>query len=211
MFKRRVLLIDFDFGRASSLPDIKHTAKRDVVDLVLNNATASEVIQSVPELAIDYLPMNRCSFYPLLRFAAVELPRLTRTLHDRYDCVILNSPPVLGRTETRLLAALADDILFIVKWASTRREFAQNALSLLRDKPALSLRPQSPSVSAVVTQVDVKQHARYGYGDIGEYFSMDAKLSPRRRQAASPLACSSDPITRPAATISKGTRATSRS
>ena len=235
MIERRVLLIDFDFTQASTLLDIKDTAKRGVVDLMLNNAPASEVIQSVPELGIDYLPMNQCSFYPLLRFAAVELPHLIRTLRDSYDCVILNSPPVLGRTETRLLAALADHILFVVKWGRTRREFAQNALSLLRDKPVLSLLPQSQSVSAVITQVDVKQHARYGYGDIGEYFSMDEKLSfrsrdattatpllaasaaflkhkllnmlaRRRRQAASPPASSSNRITRPAATISKATR-----
>lgn len=172
LLRQRVLLIDLDFRQAPVLPEFEGVAERSVTDLLLDNASLSELIQPVPQLGIDYLPMNQCSIYPLIGFAGLEMPRLVHKLRDSYDCVILNSPPVLGRTETRLLAGLADEILFVVRWGSTRREFAQNALSLLRNRAALSLTPQLQSVSAVITQVDVKKHARYGYGDIGEYFSM---------------------------------------
>jgi succinoglycan biosynthesis transport protein ExoP len=188
LMRRRVLLIDLDSRRASTLRELEGDSQRGVTDLLLTGASrelsASKLVKPVPELGIDYLPMNRFSIYSFMRFADEEMPSLIRKLRDSYDYVILNSPPVLGRTETRLLATLADEIFFAVKWGSTRREFAQNALSLLRNDDATSLAPRLQSVNAVITQVDLKKHAHYGYGDIGEYFSSQEKDSLRLPTAA---------------------------
>lgn len=183
LLRRRVLLIDLDSRHASTLCELDGDTERGVTDLLLSGASrelsASKLVKPVPELGIDYLPMNRFSIYPFMRFADVEMPSFIRKLRDSYDCVILNSPPVLGRTETRLLATLADEIFFAVKWGSTRREFAQSALRLLRNNEAMPPAPRPQSVSAIITQVDLKKHAHYGYGDIGEYFSNLEKESLR--------------------------------
>jgi hypothetical protein len=64
---------------------------------------------------------------------------------------------------------MADKVLFVVKWGKTRPQVAINALGLL---PANHLDSESSRnrVSAVVARVDLKRHARYGYGDSGECF-----------------------------------------
>jgi hypothetical protein len=98
------------------------------------------------------------------------MQNLLRQLRRSYDYVIIDSPPVLASAETRLLAAMADENLFVVKWGSTPRELAQNALNLLR-RPSRSPAQQLRHVSALITQVDLKKHSSYGYGDAGEYFS----------------------------------------
>jgi succinoglycan biosynthesis transport protein ExoP len=169
LLRQRVLLIDLDFKHPSILRELDGKAEQGILDILLKNRVPAEVIQPIPELGLDYLPMNRCSFDPLILFGGEEMPRLLRQLRKNYDCVIIDSPPVLGSTETRLLAAMADDILFVVKWGSTRRELAQNALNLLR-RPGGSPAQQLRHVSALIAQVDLKKHARYGYGDAGEYF-----------------------------------------
>jgi succinoglycan biosynthesis transport protein ExoP len=185
-------LIDLDFKRPSILRELDGKAEQGIVDLLLNNRLPEEVIQHIPELRLDYLPMNRCSVDPLILIAGREMPRLLQRLRGSYDCVIIDSSPVLGSTETRLLAAMADQILFVVKWGSTRRELVQNALNLLRTSGASADR-QLPPVSALIAQVDLKKHARYGYGDAGEYFLNYEKYSsqPQRGKAckyASPAA-----------------------
>jgi succinoglycan biosynthesis transport protein ExoP len=177
LLRQRVLLIDFDLRPASIPRAIEGGARRAVVDLPPNDASPADAIQPVPELGIDYLPVNRLSTYPPMRFAAVELPSLLHKLRDSYDCVMIKAPPVLGSSETRLLANLANEILFVVKWGSTKREFAQSALSLLRNNAAVAMAPQLQSVSAVITQVDLGKHAGYGYGDVCEYFSMQKSYS----------------------------------
>jgi succinoglycan biosynthesis transport protein ExoP len=175
---QRVLLIDLDFKHPSILRELNGKAEQHgILDLLLKNRLLEEVIQSMPELGLDYLPMNRCSFDPLILFGGEEMPRLLRQLRKKYDCVIIDSPPVLLSTETRLLAAMADETLFVVKWGSTPRELAQNALNLLRrsgDSPAQQLR----HVSALISQVDLKKQAHYGYGDAGEYYLNYEKYSP---------------------------------
>jgi polysaccharide biosynthesis transport protein len=185
--RQRVLLIDLDFKHPSTLGELDRNTEQGILDLLLNNGPPAEIIQPIPELGLDYLPMNRRSVDPLALLAGAEMPRLLHQLRSSYDCVIIDSPPVLGCTETRLLAALADEILFVVKWGSTRREFAQNALNLLRS-PGSSPAEQLRSVSALITQVDLKKHARYGYGDAGEYFLNYEKYSSQSSGARPAIA-----------------------
>jgi succinoglycan biosynthesis transport protein ExoP len=174
---QRVLLVDLDFKHPSVLRELGGKPGHGILDLLLKNHMLADVIQSIPELGLDYLPMSRTSFDPLILFdGGDKMPRLLRQLRRNYDYVIIDSPPVLGSTETRLLAAMADENLFVVKWGSTPRELAQNALNLLR-RPSRSPAQQLRHVSALIAQVDLKMHSRYGYGDTGEYFSNYTKYS----------------------------------
>jgi succinoglycan biosynthesis transport protein ExoP len=173
---QRVLLVDLDFKHPSILRELGGEAGQGIVDILLKNRTPADVIQSIPKLGLDCLPMSRSSFDPLILFDGDKMPRLLRQLRRNYDYVIIDSPPVLGSTETRLLAAMADENLFIVKWGSTPRELAQNALNLLR-RPNRAPAQQLRHVSALISQVDLKKQSSYGYGYTGEYFPNSGKDS----------------------------------
>ncbi len=192
LLRQRVLLIDFDHKQASIPRAIEDRTGTAAIEVPLDDAFPANAIQLVPDQGIYYLPVNRSSAYPLMRFAAVELPSLLYKLRDSYDCVMIKAPPVLGRSETRLLANLANEILFVVKWGSTKREFVQRALGLLRNNAALAMAPELQSVSAVITQVDLGKHAGYGYGDVCEYFFMQENRSSgsRRTKAVASLVAS---------------------
>ena len=107
---------------------------------------------------------------------AEQMTGLIRQLRERYDCVIIDGPSVLGAVEGRLLPSIADRLLLVVKWGSTRREVVQNALGLLRNSGGLN-EDRSDLAMAIVTQVDLKRHARYRYGDVGE-FLVEAGTEP---------------------------------
>lgn len=176
LLQKRVLLIDLDFRNPSITRELEGKAEHGILDLLLNSRPPAEVIRHIPELGLDYLPMIGCFADPLVLFAGAQMPRLLHQLREKYDCVIIDGPPVLGGTETRLFASLADEILFVVKWGSTRREVAQNALNLLRSSGSSAEQQRQP-VTALIAQVDLKKHARYGYGDVGEYFLQYEKHS----------------------------------
>jgi hypothetical protein len=80
---------------------------------------------------------------------------------------VIDGAPLLSATEARLLASMVDKVLFAVKWGSTPREVAQNALELLR-RSGSGERDLQDTLAAVITQVDLKKHARYRYGDFSE-------------------------------------------
>ncbi len=175
---RRVLVVDLDFRQDSRLGEFDDTGKRVIVDLSLQNRPPAESIRHIAEAGFDYLPMPGPRLDPLTLFASEQMSGLIRQLRERYDCVIIDGPPVLGAVEARLLPSIADRILLVVKWGSTRREVTQNALSLLCDSGGLN-KDRSDLAMAIVTQVDLKRHARYRYGDVGEFLVDDAKHGSR--------------------------------
>jgi succinoglycan biosynthesis transport protein ExoP len=175
---RRVLLVDLDLRRDSRLGWLDHTTARQLVDLPLQNRPPAELIRHIAGAGIDYLPTTGCRRHPLALFASEEMPGLVRQFRERYDCVIIDGPPVFGAAEARLLPSIADKLLMVVKWGSTRREVAQNAMSMLYDSGCLN-KDCSDRAAAIVTQVDLKKHARYRYGDVGEFLAKHGEYSSR--------------------------------
>ena len=186
---RRVLLIDLDFrhpsiqrelgGRALSVP-----GGTGVLDLLDHGCPPAEVIQHLPDLRMDYLPMARRPADPFAPFASNGMRRLLDRLRTGYDCVIVDGPPLLVITEARLLASMVDKVVLVAKWGSTRRDVARSALDLLRPsdtrgKPLLPLfqpgAPDSDSIDVagvVLTQVDMKKHARGYEREVMESFEV---------------------------------------
>jgi polysaccharide biosynthesis transport protein len=165
---RRVLLIDLDFRQGSPLRQQEKRLGHEILDINLQDRPAAKSIQHIPELGLDYLPMDRSSVDPLSLFAREQVPRLLDELRATYDCVIIDGPSLLGAAEARLLPSMVDRVLFVVKWGSTRREVALNALSPIRDA-------EQESPVAILTQVDLARHARYRYGDVGELLAKYAR------------------------------------
>jgi Mrp family chromosome partitioning ATPase len=113
---------------------------------------------------IDVLGMARLAASPL---GIVEDPAFANCLAElksHYDLVVIDSAPVLGIPETQLLAGLADQAVFVVRWGSTKRATAKHAMLELT-------RAGVPVAGAVLTRVNVKEHARQGYGDAGLSYS----------------------------------------
>lgn len=156
---RSVLLVGLDFRKGSRVGEF---------NLSLQNRPPAELIRHIAEAGFDYLPMLGYRLDPLT--AAEQMADLIRQLRERYDYVIIDGPSVLGAVEARLLPSIADRLLLVVKWGSTRREVAQNALDLLHKSGGLS-KEHSDLAMAIATQVDLKRHVRYRYGDVGEFSS----------------------------------------
>jgi uncharacterized protein involved in exopolysaccharide biosynthesis len=163
---RRTILVDLDFRHPAVLRELVGKAGR-TRDLLPPDRLNPDPIHHVARLNLDYLALPRDSTDPMARFAGEYMSRLLVRLRATYDCVIVDSAPVLAVTETRVLAALVDKVLFVVKWGATRREIAQNALRLL-GQTELGGGARTVIAGAAITHVDLRKHARYRYGDAGE-------------------------------------------
>ena len=167
--QRRVLLVDLDFRHPAVKRELGLAPDSGVLDLVASEESLDDVVQRLPELGLDFLPMHRCPVDPVTLFANGEMQNILDEVKKNYDFIIIDGPPMLGVTETGLLASLVDKVLFSVRWNSTRRDVALNALNELQAL-GWSGRDIAKRVRAVVTQVDLKQHARYQFGDAAELY-----------------------------------------
>ena len=101
-----------------------------------------------------------------------RLLAVLRDARERYDCVIIDSPPVLGLPDVTALSPAVDAILFVVQWDRTRRDAAAAALKQLADVA-------SKVAGVVLSQVDIRKHASYAYGDAVQYYRQYSKCYAR--------------------------------
>ena len=87
---------------------------------------------------------------------------LLRVLATRYDLVILDAPPTLVVTDARILASMADAVVYAVRWDSTPRDAVEQGLQELQ-----SVRAKLTGV--VMTMVNEAKASRYSYDGYNYY------------------------------------------
>lgn len=160
---RRVLMISLAQSGPQGKRKAGQSAEVDLVEHLVGGRPVDELIARDEVLRIDYVTArsHRRDLMTLVLSGRLEL--LLSELRNRYDLILIDSPPVLASADARALAPLADTTLFVVQWDSTPRTVARNAMRILQEA-------HGSVVGSVLTQVDVDRHARYGYGDIGYYY-----------------------------------------
>lgn len=92
-----------------------------------------------------------------------RLCALIMALRDKYDCIIIDSAPSLGLSDSKVLLEHSDSVLFVVRWNETPFETVTDAIKEMKDC-------NCPLAGVVLTQVNIKKHLRYGYGGIDNYY-----------------------------------------
>ena len=115
--KRRVLLIDLDpQGNATMGSGIdKYELKKNISDLLLQEASFDEVVQKTDPAAYDILPANRDLTAAEVGLLDVEhremrLKEILSPIQSRYDYIIIDCPPTLNMLTIVALVA-ADSVL----------------------------------------------------------------------------------------------------
>lgn len=161
---RKVLLVDGDFRHPSVQRELSVRPQQGVVEYVLGEVELNRAVLHDVQAGIDVLGMGRLAANPIAVVEDAVFASRLQELKAHYDLVVIDSAPVLGIPETQLLAALADQAVFVVRWGSTKRNTAKHAMLELT-------RVGVPVAGAVLTRVNVKEHARHGYGDAGMSYS----------------------------------------
>jgi succinoglycan biosynthesis transport protein ExoP len=160
---QRVLLMDMDLRHPSVHRDLKVTPERGVVEYLAGEHELDQVVCQDEDSGVWYLPIKRQTANPTDLIGSRKMRELFRQLRESYDFVVVDSAPLLGVTDSKLVALLTDKVIFVSQWQKTTKDTAKNALANLREAKA--------SIAGVVlSQVDVRKHAQYGYGDVGQYY-----------------------------------------
>lgn len=160
----KVVLLDLDIRHPSVGRELGTRALGRLVEYMAGDASMDELIYPVAELGIEVISVDRQSANPGAIISSQRMKELVASLRERYDYVVIDCTPVLGVTDSKLTAELADTVLFLVRWEKTTKDVAEDALKQLVEH-------RMPIGGCVVSQVDVKKHARYGYGGVDHYYS----------------------------------------
>jgi capsular exopolysaccharide synthesis family protein len=172
---RRVLLVDADLRR----PRVHRSFEVDNVvgfsSVLTANAELDECIQetAIPNLRVlssGPIPPN-----PSELLGSQRMTEVLDSLRDKFDHIILDSPPVLSVTDPVLLSTRVDATIMVVRMGKTRRDGL--ALAAARLSQAHVRTP-----CTVLNGVDERSKHYYYYGGYRNYRADDASPGPSRKR-----------------------------
>lgn len=167
---KKVVLIDADMRRPRIHQVFAAPVENEELGLagvLSERASIDDALLPAPEDAPDNLTILPCGEIPenpaeLLEGAGFR--RLLGELRERFDLVVVDSPPVLPVTDPLILAGHADAVVLVTRCDSTTRGELQRALSQLGQADANIM-------GVILNEVDTRQE-RYDYH--GDYYTYRA-------------------------------------
>jgi capsular exopolysaccharide synthesis family protein len=158
----RILLLDADFRKPTQQKNWNIDRNLGLSNVLAGNQTLDEAIRPTPVAGLEVLPCGPIPANPSEILNSQMFADVLADVSERYDMVLLDSPPVMPVTDARILAASADATLLAVRAERTQRKAAIFARDTLRSVGARLL-------GVVVNDVP-RRKGLYGY-----YYS-DAQL-----------------------------------
>ncbi len=112
---RRTLLLDTDLRRPTLHKLFGFAKGRGLADILAGDVALEETIRGSHVEGLDVMPCGTVPVNPAELIESVRLQELLASLRERYDYVLLDSPPAGGLVDASLLSSLADGVLFVVE------------------------------------------------------------------------------------------------
>lgn len=166
-----VVLIDADLRKRSleSRLGVPGDARPSLPDLLTDErVTLEDVLVRDDRTGLDFLLAGQASSQPLRLLGSPAMARLLEELRDRYDVILIDTPPVLAVSDYAVLAPLVDHLLFVIRWRITARRATRTALKELAALDA-------PLTGIALNQVRLGTYRRRAGGDSISYYKATAR------------------------------------
>ena len=145
----RVILIDGDLRRSTLRGLMTNPPEKGLVEVLIGDVPLDDAIVRDDLTALDLLPLAEATFLPEDLFERERFDAMLEKLRDRYDYILIDTPPLLAVDDGRGLATIADQVVLLIRWNSTTVHQARASVRRLRDDGA-------PLVGAVLTLFEKK-------------------------------------------------------
>ncbi|MGC3999837.1 MAG: polysaccharide biosynthesis tyrosine autokinase [Anaeromyxobacter sp.] len=180
----RVLIVDADMRRPRLHRIFGVKSEVGLSSLILGEGSIDEAVieTAIPNLSI--LPCGPVPPNPAELLHTASFARLLNALAERYDRIILDSPPVGVVADAVVISTRVDGALVVLKAGTTSREVARQSVRQLRDVNA-------PLFGAVLNDLDLEDQ-KYGqysyYYRYGYYYGDSRRDDKGGRADAGPTA-----------------------
>jgi exopolysaccharide transport family protein len=155
-----VLLIDGDLRRCALTRELAGGRSSGLAECLFTGRPVEEAILRDQRTGLHFLPS--CGPVPAQvsgaeLLASRAMGRTLERLREQFDVIVIDAPPLLPVIDGRILADLADQIVFVMAWRRTPKQLAKRALKTLG-------RNHGKIAGVVVSDVDPELVRRDGLG-----------------------------------------------
>ena len=155
-YDRRVLLIDADLRRPTIHEEFGLPNVTGLADVIRDGAEQLPLVEVSPNLVV--LTAGRINTAaPMAELTSERLPALIKQVSPQFDWVLLDTPPTGVLPDARLVARVADAILFVIGAGVAPYDLVQRAIAELGDQV----------IGTVLNRVDERGLTSAGYYTYG--------------------------------------------
>lgn len=159
---RRVLLIECDLRRRNFRKYFKIESKGGLLSVLSGHKPYDEVVHVDEGSGLHVLPGEESSVNAADVFSSRRFSEFIAELRQHYDYIFIDTPPVLAVPDARVISQSVDSVIYLVRWNRTLRESVAQGLRFFQQ---VNVRV----AGLCLTQIDVREMARYGYKAYGYY------------------------------------------
>jgi capsular exopolysaccharide synthesis family protein len=151
---QRVLLIDADMRRPRLHDVFRRLPEPGLSNLLVGTAKASEALQKSDTPGLWVMTSGRIPPNPAELLGSQRFKDFLKSLKDHFDCVIVDSPPVMAVSDATIAAHIATGVVFVVGADMTSRHSAKAAIEQLSNAHV-------HFVGAVLNRVELDRNPYY--------------------------------------------------
>lgn len=160
----KTLLIEADMRRPSFTGIFKFPSYQPgLSNLISGTEKLADVIVTDEQSGLDILPAGFIPPNPLELLSHSKFEALMLVLKDKYDRIIIDSPPTQAVSDALILAKQSDSVIYVVRSESTKQAVVKKGLSRLMEIEA--------KVDGIVlNRVNIKKGGKEGYQGYYDYY-----------------------------------------
>lgn len=147
----KVLIIDCDLRRPSLAKRFNIPESQPGLTNILTMDTAiKDCIVRIDDANLDVLPAGLIPPNPQELLASNRFKKLLDHFQDRYDRIIIDTPPLLSVSDALILGQYANGLITVIRSESTKASLVNVALSK-------QIQHSIPSLGVLITQAKAKE------------------------------------------------------
>lgn len=153
---KSVLLIDCDLRKPSVHKKFKISNEKGVTNFLLGEVTFEQATKVYKNklfiMTAGTIPPN-----PAEMLSSNKLKNFLKRISDKFDMIIIDSPPVMAVTDAQILSTITDGVILVITSGQTEKAMAIKAKESLK-------KVNANIIGVVLNRLKEENGKSYGYG-----------------------------------------------
>ena len=152
---KKVLLIDCDLRKPTVHRRFKISNSAGLTNVLLGEASSESAICLINN-GLSVLPAGTLPPNPAEVVGSQRMKDFLHEMENRYDYIVIDTPPVLAVTDGQIVSSIADGVLLVVESKKTPKDSVLKAKDLLQNVNANIL-------GIILNKCEISNKRGYGY------------------------------------------------
>jgi len=130
--KPRIILIDADLRKGQLLKYLGAPARKGLSEYLQGTASLDEILFSLDDIGhLSFIASGAVPENPAELLASTTMRELIISLRDKYNFVLIDTPPVIPVTDAVIIGSNVEGVLLVIRAGLTQRGMVSRAVELL--------------------------------------------------------------------------------